>query len=125
MSCGEKGGKAPTEKEALHAQLQPDDLSTTKARVAYILNNFPETRDSDTKLYWRYWNTTPPSVLDLAVDHAKGLASQPVVSYWLAFLRIFMVNFVITRNSMLKTGDIGMYKSYHSLWYVFPYVSES
>jgi hypothetical protein len=54
----DKALKIAKEREQLLAQ--PDDpaaLTTTRARVAYILNQFPETRDSDVKLYFRYWQT--------------------------------------------------------------------
>jgi hypothetical protein len=43
------------EREELLSALDAGELDTLQRRVAFLLNRFPETRDSDPKLYKEYW----------------------------------------------------------------------
>lgn len=45
------------EREKLLADVAAGTLNTVERRVAWVLNNYPETRDSDIKLALRYWRT--------------------------------------------------------------------
>lgn len=47
--------KIQKEKESLMQQLSEGILKTASARVAFILNHYPDTRDSDRLLTLRYW----------------------------------------------------------------------
>ncbi|GIO42227.1 DUF3800 domain-containing protein [Paenibacillus apis] len=49
--------KVQQDKENLMKQLSEGVLKTATARVAFILNHYPETRDSDRLLTLRYWET--------------------------------------------------------------------
>lgn len=42
---------------ALQAELARGELNKIQSKVAWVLNNFPETRDSDIHLQLRYWET--------------------------------------------------------------------
>lgn len=53
----ESESRRAKERERLLSQLSSGRLSSTKARVAFVLNHYPETRDSDVALTWRYWRT--------------------------------------------------------------------
>ena len=50
------------EKKELLASLASGDFSTTKARVAAMLNLYPQTRNSDVALALKYWETFQPDV---------------------------------------------------------------
>lgn len=49
--------KIQREKESLMQQLTEGILTNLNSRVAFILNHYPETRDSDRLLTLRYWET--------------------------------------------------------------------
>jgi len=49
--------KKENAKVRLLKQLEEGDLSTLVSRVAFIMNHYPETRDSDLVLTLRYWET--------------------------------------------------------------------
>ena len=52
--------KLEQEREKLEQELAEGEFETLRARVAYILNRYPETRDSDIVLQHRYWATFHP-----------------------------------------------------------------
>lgn len=52
--------KLEQEREKLEQELAEGDFGTLRSRVAYILNRYPKTRDSDIELQHRYWATFHP-----------------------------------------------------------------
>ncbi|WDL99202.1 DUF3800 domain-containing protein [Alicyclobacillus sp. ALC3] len=52
--------KLEQERKKLEQELSEGDFGTLRARVAYILNRYPKTRDSDIELQHRYWATFHP-----------------------------------------------------------------
>ena len=55
--------KMAKEREALEEALAISDFSTIRTRVAYILNKYPATRDSDVTLQIKYWHEFEPDIL--------------------------------------------------------------
>lgn len=55
----EKLAKLEKEKKELLASLAGGDFSTLKTKVAYILNLYPQARNSDITLSIKYWETPP------------------------------------------------------------------
>jgi hypothetical protein len=50
-----KAERTAYERDKLEARLASGDLDDTRTRVAYILNQYPDTRNSDIELSIRYW----------------------------------------------------------------------
>jgi len=50
-----KAAKIAAEREELESALSANNLERLRTRVAWLLNNYPETRDSDALLAVRYW----------------------------------------------------------------------
>lgn len=63
------------EKEMLLSQLAAERITTTRARVAWILNHFPDARNSDKVLTLTYWRKFQPQILgeDRRIDEDKML----------------------------------------------------
>jgi len=57
-----KLAKLEKEKKELLASLAGADFSTLKAKVAYILNLYPQARNSDITLSIKYWETFQPDI---------------------------------------------------------------
>lgn len=51
-------------RQKLLAEIANSHLATREQQVAYILQRFPETRDSDTALCIRYWRTFQADILE-------------------------------------------------------------
>lgn len=58
-----KEQKREKEIERLLAQLAASDLKQIRPRVAFILNHFEETRDSDVALMYKYWEVFYPELV--------------------------------------------------------------
>lgn len=52
-----KNEKTEQERQSLLERIASYDLTTIKHKVAWVLNNYPETRDSDITLMLQYWKT--------------------------------------------------------------------
>jgi len=52
------------EKIELLNRVLSGNINSTKERVGYLLNNFPETRNSDIDLAWLYWTTFENKLFD-------------------------------------------------------------
>lgn len=63
-SPGDLPDVALIERRALLAAVAESRLGRMEQRVAYILQQYPETRDSDTALGIRYWRRFQPNVLE-------------------------------------------------------------
>ena len=59
-----KLAKIEREKKDLLASLAGADFSKQKTKVAYILNLYPEARDSDITLTLKYWETFQPDIFN-------------------------------------------------------------
>lgn len=68
-----KSERIRKEKENLLNKLAANNMKEIRTRVAYILNHFPETRNSDILLQFKYWKVFQPEVLgaDETVDLTK------------------------------------------------------
>jgi len=51
------------EREALVSQLAAERLDTVRARVAFVMNHYPDARNSDRVLFLTYWRKFQPDVL--------------------------------------------------------------
>ncbi len=54
--------KIEKEKKDLLASLASAEFSAQRTRVAYILNLYPESRNSDISLTLKYWETFQPDI---------------------------------------------------------------
>jgi hypothetical protein len=61
------------EREALLAAVDGAELDSLQKRVAFLLNRFPETRDSDQKLYKAYWKEFDAEYVDGDHVHLDNL----------------------------------------------------
>jgi hypothetical protein len=69
--------KRERERQDLLEQVSSFNLRTIKHKVAWILNHYPETRDSDITLQLRYWATFQPNLYpggDIAPENYYDLA---------------------------------------------------
>lgn len=55
-----KEQKVDLEREALLNKLAKSNLDGVREKVAFILNNYPEARNSDNTLAWRFWKVFEP-----------------------------------------------------------------
>lgn len=65
--------KTMNEREILLAKLASNNLKDIRSKVAFVLNHYPETRNSDIKLAFRYWTMFQPEHLlaDGMINQAK------------------------------------------------------
>jgi hypothetical protein len=52
--------KNAIEREVLLNKLAESNLDGVREKVAFILNHYPETRNSDNALVWRFWKVFEP-----------------------------------------------------------------
>jgi len=57
-----KEQKLEQEKQELLQRVSSFQVNTVRDRVAWILNCYPETRDSDTVLQLKYWEVFEPNL---------------------------------------------------------------
>jgi len=68
-----KKNRISEEKESLIKKVSAFQLDTIQARVAWLLNNFPETRNSDITLQIKYWSHFDSDIFDGAFLNVKDL----------------------------------------------------
>ncbi len=68
-----KAEKTKKEKELLLGKLAANNLKDIRSKVAFILNHYPVTRNTDIKLAFKYWQIFQPEYLhsDGSVDQSK------------------------------------------------------
>jgi hypothetical protein len=73
----EKATRLEQERETLLAALASSKPDTLVHKVGWVLNNYPETRNSDITLQLRYWETFCPDQYDSGAITAQDLYELP------------------------------------------------
>ena len=111
----EKEAKAILERKLLIDRVASGTISTVKDKVAFILNNHNEARNSDIKLAYIYWHTFEEEKLegkeDISVDTMLKLTKQITLARWRAKIQYEYKLFLADEKVQMSRGKLqGQYK---------------
>ena len=111
----EKHAKALFERKALIDRVASNTITTVKDKVAFILNNHSEARNSDIKLAYIYWRTFEEEKLEgkeeISVETMLKLTKQITLSRWRAKIQYEYKLFLADEEVQISRGKLqGQYK---------------
>lgn len=111
----EKEAKALLERKLLIDRVASGTISTVKDKVAFILNNHNEARNSDIKLAYIYWRTFEEEKLegkeDISVETMLTLTKQITLARWRAKIQYEYKLFLADEEVQISRGKLqGQYK---------------
>ncbi|QXU43623.1 DUF3800 domain-containing protein [Pedobacter sp. D749] len=111
----EKEAKALFERKLLIDRVASGTISTVKDKVAFILNNHNEARNSDIKLAYIFWRTFEEEKLDgkedISVETMLKLTKQITLSRWRAKIQYDYKLFLADEDVQISRGKLqGQYK---------------
>ena len=66
-----KEQKVDLERESLLNKLAESNLDGVREKVAFILNHYPEARNSDNTLVWKFWRVLVDDLTTLSVTQLE------------------------------------------------------